>query len=261
MAQRGKKTKPAGHRRSAFTLLEVLVVGGITSMLLAVMVPGLVRAREAARRAVCVAQMKAVGVGVFTYSGANDDYAPPVMTPIGSSTTAPRVLLSKSGSYLNLGILLEKEIDSPEVFFCPSQQRFSFNTRRKHLKKAPIGGSYVYRVNLPAGVATPVGALRHLALISDDFTARLGAPWGNGHYTHRDGYNVAFTDGSVSWYADENESIAKRAVHWDDETDEFDYSTFYRAGGPPPDPDQYGDKADIFRVWHAFCYSRPHPFG
>lgn len=60
-------------------------------------------------------------------------------------------------------------------------------------------------MNLPAGVATPVGALRHLALITDDFTARLGAPLGNGHYTHRDGYNVAFTDGSVSWYADEKD--------------------------------------------------------
>ena len=86
-----------------------------------------------------------------------------------------------------------------------SQKRFSFNTRREHLGKAFIGGSYAYRVNLPAGVATPVGALRHLALIADDFTARLGAPLGNGHYTHRDGYNVAFTDGSVSWYADEKD--------------------------------------------------------
>ena len=81
MAHCAKKTQPPGRRRSAFTLLEVLVVAGVASMLLAIMVPGLVRAREAARRAVCVAQMKGVGVGIFAYAGTNDDYAPPVMSP------------------------------------------------------------------------------------------------------------------------------------------------------------------------------------
>lgn len=245
-------------RRPAFTLIEVLVLIGVISLLLAIMVPGLVRARESARRAVCVSNMKGVGVGVFAYAGDNNDYAPPVMERIG--TTAPRVLLSRPGAYVNLGLLLENEVESPEIFYCPSQKNFNFNTRREHLGKAFIAGSYAYRVNIPAAVSTPVGAIRHLALISDDFTARNGAKWGNGHFTHRTGYNVGFTDGSVAWYSDEDESIAKRAITWDDETDEFNYATFYQAGAPLPDPDQYGDKADIFRAWHAFCYSRPSPF-
>jgi prepilin-type processing-associated H-X9-DG protein len=260
MARPATHNPISGSRRPAFTLLEVLVVAGVAAMLLGVMVPGLVRARESARRAVCVAHMKAVGVGLFTYAGANNDYAPPVMTPIGSDKDAPRVFLSRVGGSVNLGLLLENEVDSPEIFYCPSQEQFSYSTHRKYLGRANIAGSYVYRVNVPAGVSTPVGAIRHLALITDDFTARLGARLGNGHYTHRDGYNVAFTDGSVDWYTDKDEMIAKRAIQWDDETDEFDYSTFYQGSGPPPNPDQYGDKADIFRAWHAFCYSQPHPF-
>jgi hypothetical protein len=71
---------------------------------------------------------------------------------------------------------------------------------------------------------------------------------------------VLYTDGSASWYANESESIARRTVYWDDETDDFTYDTFYRSGSPPPDPGGYGDKSDIFRVWHAFCYSLPDPF-
>jgi prepilin-type N-terminal cleavage/methylation domain-containing protein len=245
-------------RGRAFTLIEVLVVVGVVGLLLAIILPAFSRARETARRAVCVSHMKQIGVAVFGYAGVNEDTAPPIMEPMG--TVAPRVLLSRPGSLVNLGMLLDDELADARVFFCPSQTEYSFNRRLEQLGRAYIGGSYTYAVNLPAGKSTKVGAVRHLALITDDFVARRGSKWGNGHFAHREGYNVLYTDGSASWYANESESIARRTVYWDDETDDFTYDTFYRSGSPPPDPGGYGDKSDIFRVWHAFCYSLPDPF-
>ena len=90
-----------------------------------------------------------------------------------------------------------------------------------------------------------------------------------GKSSHRIGYNILYTDGSASWYTDLDESIWKRRVFWDYESDEFTYDSLY---GPNPYNsanddnegrfnDIYQQKMlDIFRVWNAFCYNLRDPF-
>jgi len=239
----------------AFSLLELLVVVSVIGVLVSIMTPSLRKVREDARQTVCLANMKNIGVGMFSYSAEYQDYGPTIMAPLGS--TAPRTLLSRSGSPVNLGLLASIVIDT-RVYLCPSQRKFNFRPTMEDLDRLTIGGSYAYAVHLPAQRNPRFGAIRHLAMASDDFVARNGDV-GIGRYSHRVGYNVLYTDGSALWYTDPDESVWRRSVHWDDERDNINYQTLYDPN-TIVDDSQYGDALDIFRVWHSFCYSQPDQY-
>ncbi len=246
--------------RRGFSLIELVVVTAIIALMISILLPAFGRARESARQTVCGAHLKQIATGVFSYALDNGDSGPSVMERMG--TTAPRTLLSRSGRYVNLGQLIAaRSVQDERVFYCPSQTTYWYNANTRYLPAATVTGSYAYAINLPATRTPQLGKFRHLAMVSDDFTARIGAARGIGAWTHKTGYNVLYTDGSVSWYRDQDESIAQRAVHWDNETDDINYATLYNmnqdaatAGAPSSD---YGDALDIFRVWWAFCYKQP----
>jgi type II secretory pathway pseudopilin PulG len=230
----------------------LIVVTSIVGLLMSLLIPSLSRVREDARKTVCLANLKSIGVSMYAYSSDNRDRGPQVMPRMGS--TAPRTLLSRAGTPVNLGLLWPSAIGNPDVFLCPSQKKFNFRPMMDELDTHTIGGSYAYAVHLPAEDAPRYGAIRHLAMVAEDFVARQGDV-GIGKYSHRVGYNVLYTDGIATWYSDANESIWKRSVHWDNETDDISYETLYDPNAPVDDG-SYGDALDVFRVWHAMCYSR-----
>lgn len=59
--------------KRAFTLVEVLVTAAIIALLLAILLPSLSRARQEARRAACLANLKQLGVATGMYLDANRD--------------------------------------------------------------------------------------------------------------------------------------------------------------------------------------------
>ena len=59
-----------------FTLIELLVVIAIIAILAAMLLPALSAARERARSASCISQLKQVGLANFMYSGDNHDFLP-----------------------------------------------------------------------------------------------------------------------------------------------------------------------------------------
>jgi len=66
--------------RAAFTIVELLVVIGIITVLMAILLPVLKNAREQARRAVCASNMRQIGIAALTYANDHKGILP---IPIG----------------------------------------------------------------------------------------------------------------------------------------------------------------------------------
>ncbi len=62
------------RQRSAFTLVELLVVIAIIGILVALLLPAIQAAREAARRNTCTNQIKQIALGFITHQEANKTY-------------------------------------------------------------------------------------------------------------------------------------------------------------------------------------------
>ncbi len=104
----------------AFTLIELLVVISIIALLVGILLPALGAARRSAQKAVCLSNERQLGVAVFTYATANDQYV-----PLGYSGSLDFSYFLYSQFYDNnapWGTLYfsDDSIQTRDVWLCPS---------------------------------------------------------------------------------------------------------------------------------------------
>jgi prepilin-type N-terminal cleavage/methylation domain-containing protein/prepilin-type processing-associated H-X9-DG protein len=146
-----------GNRRHcAFTLVELLVVIGIVSVLMGVLIPALASARASARKIVCLANLRQIGVAVHSYADDNNGNipfgpkAPPFLHPANfyPSTGVVTSLISlRGGAPVGLGLLLREHLSKqPEVLFCPDPDKHvSADAELAKVGTAQAQCSYYYR--------------------------------------------------------------------------------------------------------------------
>ena len=66
----------ASSRTTAFTLVELLVVIGIIAVMIAILLPSLIKAREDARRVVCLSHVRQLTQAALLYAGDNGGTLP-----------------------------------------------------------------------------------------------------------------------------------------------------------------------------------------
>jgi prepilin-type N-terminal cleavage/methylation domain-containing protein/prepilin-type processing-associated H-X9-DG protein len=110
-------------RKMGFTLIELLVVVAIISLLAAILFPVFARARENARRASCMSNMKQLGLAFMQYTQDYDEQLPIGACP-SCSSGPPFTWDINIAPYAGIKVSVGS---TPLIFHCPSDA--SENTR------------------------------------------------------------------------------------------------------------------------------------
>lgn len=79
--KRGRMSDSAGTGRRGFTMIELLVVVAVIAILCGLLLPAVQAAREVARRAQCVNNLKQLGIGLHSYADLHGWFPPNTLLP------------------------------------------------------------------------------------------------------------------------------------------------------------------------------------
>ena len=200
------RTQHVRSNKRAFTLIELLVVIAIISILAAILFPVFARARENARRASCMSNLKQIGLGFMMYTQDYDERYPNI-----GSTDTDKVIYPDGVLEANNWVMrIYPYVKSTELFNCPSSENNWTGTAIPNLSR-----HVSYGIN--AAMIPSTGSAISIASVekpSETLLAADGAgtfPYavfqsaittGNTRYIsdrHLDGTNIVFADGHVKW--------------------------------------------------------------
>jgi prepilin-type N-terminal cleavage/methylation domain-containing protein/prepilin-type processing-associated H-X9-DG protein len=219
-----------------FTLIELLVVVAIIGQLAAILFPVFARARENARRASCMSNLKQIGLGLMMYVQDYDERYPPNLTgtrtvassyTVRNDTSFPSGAFNVSdggnyGHYISWMDGIFPYVKSVQIFICPSAQdktysSYGYNEFMSNWiysspgpPAVPIQGISMASVPRPSELVAFIDDNYQFAAAVDpvDFNAfaspgywqtNVSPPMLTRVWPHLDGGNVAFADGHVKW--------------------------------------------------------------
>jgi prepilin-type N-terminal cleavage/methylation domain-containing protein/prepilin-type processing-associated H-X9-DG protein len=240
------------NHKHGFTLIELLVVIAIISILAAILFPVFARARENARRASCMSNLKQIGLGVMMYVQDNDEHYPLSSQSRASLGSAWSTTAVPSGDFafsttVYWPLFLQPYTKSAQVFYCPSNN-YSSNalygnygvnrmiiadiaTTSVSMAALPSpAGSYMimdaglYKLNT-TDVKSPNANCNYVpgtgpgtAANRPSILAACGAALETDYESgrHFDGVNMVFADGHVKWL--KSETVYREAAKCSDGT-------------------------------------------
>jgi prepilin-type N-terminal cleavage/methylation domain-containing protein/prepilin-type processing-associated H-X9-DG protein len=204
-------------RNRGFTLIELLVVIAIIAILAAILFPVFARAREKARAAACLSNLKQIGMALMMYVQDYDDTYPDARY---GSNPSPYPLIYEC---------LHPYIKNYQVWICPTGKGRggTMNPMTYNGRHFPVYPNYGWNSNLARRKMDDVTAPAETAAIADCshpiWASHVGRiawansqdgvlyPWG-GHTAdyfmtdmfsrHNGGSNIAWGDGHAKWMPD-----------------------------------------------------------
>ena len=201
--------------RLGFTLVELLVVIAIILLLVTLLLPSLTLAREAARRAVCAANLHHIGLAQLQYAQDNEGFTTRLMwsprpeEDVRYGWCAWFVEVTVPGSLpgpMGLGLLVpEYATADGHLFYCPSQTNINSVHNRQNVlgwhnygyKGLRPDDGYLYPACAAVGFFT-----RNSQKTDKGPRALVSDMWYAGHMQTchlSEGINFSSTDGSVRW--------------------------------------------------------------
>lgn len=231
--------------KTGFTLIELLVVIAIIALLLAILLPGLGKAKEASRRTVCGAHMHDLGVLIRVYAQERDDLLPAMHVTVGGVANNNQVInhwarwwrvYDKNTSqhyYWNMGLLWScglMEDDNGKIFYCPSAKNYfpykdysseGFPTDYQPGATSDTGVRVPYSFNPECESTTnrqrkykKITRMRSNSVLLLDLMTNEGV-------THEKGWNILRGDGSVAFSMEQD---AQRVLEESTDFESKDYT-------------------------------------
>lgn len=203
--------------RTAFTLIEILVVLGILVLLAAILLPTLSRVRENGRAASCTSNLRQIGMGLMQYTDDYNGYHPIAGATVAWDAIDPG---TGNGPWMRQ---MQAYLKDQQVFHCPSdgnsKYSYSLSARVAYLDAGEFASTNTKQIQFPTAFVVagdtwsrtpetqhtdPDYATKFDAedADKDDYSQNCVGGIDNGTPAmqwerHNGGQNIAFADGHV----------------------------------------------------------------
>jgi type II secretory pathway pseudopilin PulG len=109
------------NKRSAFSLVELLVVIGIVALLIGILLPTLRKAKMAAQQTVCASNLRQFGAGLLLYVNDHDQRLPFVVEPYWNSNGSLDLTRDPTDSAFpdSFAVVMKKYVTDGKILVCP----------------------------------------------------------------------------------------------------------------------------------------------